>query len=84
MSNKSSPRKEETKDNPIEVVYLVSSNSTGKNTPELITLESTPNEEFPIVEAEPHATNETEEHEAGAPSSISDINLRDFYDLSEF
>ena len=60
------------KNNPIEVDYLDSSNSTGKNTPEVITLESTLNKETRIVEAEALATNETAEHEAGAPRSISD------------
>ena len=49
----------ETEDNPIVVVYLDSSNSTGKNNPEVITLELTPNEETPTIEAEPLAANET-------------------------
>ena len=71
-------------DNPIEVVYIDSSNSTGKQTEEVITLKSTPNEDDQVVEAEPLATNETKEHEGGPPSSISDINPRAFYDPSEF
>ena len=70
-------------ENPIEVVYLDSSNSTGKQTEEVITLESTPNEDDQVVEAEPLATTETEEHEGGPPSSISDINPRDFHDPLE-
>ena len=78
------PSKQNLNDNPIEVVYLDSSNSTGKQTEVVITLESIPNEDDQVVEAEPLATNETEEQAGGPPSSISDINPRDFYDPSEF
>ena len=46
--------------------------------------ESTPNEDNQILEAEPLATNKTEEHEGGPPSSVSDINPRDFYNPSDF
>ena len=77
------PNKQDINDNSIEVVYLNSTNSTGKQLEEVITLESTPNEDNQILEAEPLATHETEEHEGGPPSSISDINPRDFYDPSE-
>ena len=80
--NKSSQRKEETKDKPIEVFYLDSSNSTGKNTPEVFTLESTPNGETPIAEAEPLATNETEEHEAGH-SALSRILSRETFTIPQ-
>ena len=69
-----SPSKQNQNDNPIEVVYLDSSNSPGKQMEELIALESTPNEDEQVVEAELLATNEIEEHEGGPPSSISDIN----------
>ena len=79
-----SPNQQDQNHNPIEMVYLDSTNSTGKQSEEVITLESTPNDDNQILEAEPLATNETEEHEGGPPSSISDINPRDFYDPSDF
>ena len=47
-------------------------------------MESTPNEDNQMVEAEPLDTNETEEHEEGPPSSLLVINPRDLYDPSEF
>ena len=50
----------------------------------IFTLEFTPNQDIQVLEATLLATNETEEHEGGLPSSISDINPRDFYDPSEF
>ena len=72
-------------------MYLDSSNSTGKHTQEVILLESNPNKDNDTadtaardsVEAEP-MTNETEEHEGGPPSSISDINPRELFDPNEF
>ena len=79
-----SPLKEPLNDNPVELIYLDSSNSTEKNTPEVVILESIPNEVSPTVELEHLVTNETEEREAGAPSSIWDIDPSDFYDPSEF
>ena len=86
------PKKNPTDDNPIEVVYLDSTNSTDKQTPEVIHLESTPNNEDDSNQAETNAfaegeqlhNNETEEHEGGPPSSISDIHPRDFFDPNEF
>ena len=68
-----SPNKQDQNDNPIKVVYLDSTNSTGKQSEEVITLESTPNEDNLILEAEPLDTNKTEEHEGGhqAPSRTS-------------
>ena len=71
-----SPRKEPINDNPIEVVYLDSSNSTNKIALEVVTLESTPNGENPILKAEPLIANETEDHELGVATCISDINPR--------
>ena len=79
-----SPSKQEQNDNPIDIVYLDSSTSTGKQTEEVIIVESTPNEEELVQEADHLVTNETEEHEGGSTSYISDINPRDFYDQSEF
>ena len=88
---RNSTKKQPQDDNPNEVVFLDNLNSTGKLTKGVILLESTPNEDNDtadtaareIVEAEP-LTKETEEHEGGPPSSISDINPRDFFDPSEF
>ena len=93
---RNSPKKNPTDDNPIEVVFLDSSNSE-KQTPEVIHLESTPNNETDpnqigtneivdgeIVEGEQMHNNETEEHEGGPPSSISDIHPGDFFDPNEF
>ena len=67
---RNSPKKNPTDDNPIEVVYLDSTNSTDKQTPEVIHLESTPNNEDESNQAEKNAfaegeqlhNNETEEH----------------------
>ena len=87
-----SPKKQPENDNPIEVVYLDSSNSTGKQTHDIIHLESTPDDENDavqntsneLVEGDQLDNNETEEHEGGPPSAISDIHPRDFYNPSEF
>ena len=89
---RNSPKKQPENDIPIEVVYLDSSNSTGKQTHEIIHLESTPDDETDavqntaneLVEGDQLDNNETEEHEGGPPSAISDIHPRDFYDPSEF
>ena len=90
---RNSPKKQTTNSNPIEVVYLDSSNSTDKQTPEIIHLESTPNNETEasqnvenvLVEGDQlNINNETEEYEGGPPSSITDIHPRDFFDPSEF
>ena len=63
--NKTSPNKQPANEKPIEILYLDSSHSTDRNATKLITLEFTPNEDEPIVEAEPLITNqnETEEHQ---------------------
>ena len=90
---RNSPEKQTTNSNPIEVVYLDSSNSTDKQTPEIIHLESTPNNETEssqnvenvLVEGDQlNNINKPEENEGGPPSSISDIHPRDFFDPSEF
>ena len=65
-------------------MYLDSSNSTGKQTHEIIHLESSPNDETDavqntaneLVEGDELDNNETEEHEGGPPSSISDIHYK--------
>ena len=88
---RNSPKKQPENDNPIEVVYLDSSNSTGKQTHDIIHLESTPDDENDalqstsneLVEGDQLDNNETEGHEGGPPSAISDIHPRDFYDPSE-
>ena len=64
------PKKQPANDNAIEFVYLDISNSTDKQTPEIIHLESTPNNETEggqnveneIVEGNQLNNNETEEH----------------------
>ena len=47
---RNSPKKQPENDNPIEVVYLDSSNSTGKQTHDIIHLESTPDDENDTVQ----------------------------------
>ena len=89
---RNSPKKQPENYNPIEVVYLDSSDSTGKQTHDIIYLESTPDDENDavqntaneLVEGDQLDNNEKEEHEGGPPSAISDIHPRDFYDPSEF
>ena len=89
---RSSPKKQPENDNPIEVVYLDSSNSTGKQTHDIIHLESTPddkndalqNTSNELVEGKQLDNNETEEHQGGPPSATSDIHPRDFYVPSKF
>ena len=89
---RNSPKQQPENDKPIEVVYLDSSNSFGKQTHDIIHLETIPDDENDalqntsneLVEGDQLDNNETEEHEGGPPSAIFDIHPRDFYDPSEF